>query len=95
MQVQAHKLNELHCHRYPSDEAIYALVISHGLGGHGGIYDRFCSTMSRKEPTSGPTTKRPRGTWTMQEWAQASRVGDMCVHGGYTCFGGVPYSGGV
>jgi len=42
MHVEHHGLNELHCYRYPSEDATYALVISHGLGGHGGIYDRFC-----------------------------------------------------
>lgn len=33
MQVEAHKQNEIHCHRYLSDDATYALVISHGLAG--------------------------------------------------------------
>jgi len=82
MQVESHRLNELHCFRYPSNDASYALVISHGLGGHGGIYDKFCEHHAAKgaelwcydAPGHGrSTTNRPRGTWTMDEWAQASR----------------------
>lgn len=89
MQVQAHKLNEIHCHRYPADDGEYALVISHGLGGHGGIYDRFCEHHAEKgvdiwsydAPGHGrSTTNRPRGTWTMEEWAQTSRDWATHVH---------------
>ena len=87
MQVEHHLLNELHCYRYPSEDAGYALVVSHGLGGHGGIYDKFCQHHAPKgaelwcydAPGHGQsTTNRPRGTWTMDEWAQASR--DWSAH---------------
>jgi len=90
MQVEAHKLNKIHCHRYPpSGDASYALVISHGLGGHGAIYDRFCLHHAEKgvdlwsddAPGHGrSTTNRPRGTWTMEEWAQTSRDWATHVH---------------
>ncbi len=87
MRTEAHVLNEIHAHRYRADDARYALVISHGLGGHGGIYDRFCEhhaargvdIWSYDGPAHGrSTTNRPRGTWTMDEWAQASR--DYATH---------------
>ncbi len=87
MHTEAHVLNEIHAHRYRGEAAQYALVISHGLGGHGGIYDRFCEhhagrgvdIWSYDAPGHGrSTTNRPRGTWTMDEWAQASR--DYAAH---------------
>ncbi|MEL6980956.1 MAG: alpha/beta hydrolase [Actinomycetota bacterium] len=83
MHVESHRLNELHCFRFSSSaDPTYALVVSHGLGGHGGIYDAFCEHHAPKgaelwcydAPGHGrSTTNRPRGTWTMDEWAQASR----------------------
>lgn len=89
MQIETHILNELHCFRYRSADPKYALVISHGLGGHGGIYDVFCEHHAAKgaelwsydAPGHGrSTTNRPRGTWTMTEWAQASRDWATHVH---------------
>jgi len=87
MQIENHVLNELHAFRYTGDECRYALVISHGLGGHGGIYDRFCEHHAAKgvdiwsydAPGHGrSTTNRPRGQWDMAEWVQASR--DFAEH---------------
>jgi len=89
MQIETHLLNELHCFRYPSPDASYALVVSHGLGGHGGIYNTFCEHHIAKgaelwcydAPGHGRSTPtRPRGTWTMDEWAQASRDWAAHVH---------------
>lgn len=82
MQIESHIRNEIFAHRYKGEDAKYALVISHGLGGHGGIYDVFCEHHAPKgvdiwsfdAPGHGrSTTTRPRGQWTMEEWAQASR----------------------
>lgn len=87
MKMENHVLNELHAFRYTGDDPKYALVISHGLGGHGGIYDRFCEHHAPKgvdiwsydAPGHGrSTTNRPRGQWQMSEWAQASR--DFAQH---------------
>jgi pimeloyl-ACP methyl ester carboxylesterase len=87
MKVESHRLNELYAHRFTGPDPRYALVISHGLGGHGGIYDVFCEHHAAKgvdiwsydAPGHGrSTTNRPRGTWTMTEWAQASR--DFAAH---------------
>ena len=89
MHVESHRLNELHSFRFRSDDPSYALVVSHGLGGHGGIYDVFCEHHAAKgaelwcydAPGHGrSTTNRPRGTWTMEEWAQASRDWATHVH---------------
>ncbi len=87
MKLETHLLNELHAFRYTGPDPKYALVISHGLGGHGGIYDIFCEHHAAKgadiwsydAPGHGrSTTNRPRGQWTMDEWAQASR--DWAAH---------------
>lgn len=87
MRMEHHVLNELHSFRFTGDEPQYALVISHGLGGHGGIYDVFCEHHAAKgadiwsydAPGHGrSTTNRPRGQWTMDEWVQASR--DFAAH---------------
>ena len=82
MQFETHLLNELHAFRYPGENAQYSLIVSHGLGGHAGIYDRFCEHHAPKgvdiwcydAPGHGrSTTNRPRGQWEMAEWVQASR----------------------
>lgn len=87
MKIEAHLLNEIYAHVYRGDDPKYALVISHGLGGHGGIYDAFCEHHAAKgvelwsydAPGHGRSTpNRPRGTWTLEEWAQASR--DYAAH---------------
>lgn len=81
MRLETHTLNELHSFRYCGENPKYALVISHGLGGHGGIYDNFCEHHAAKgvdiwtydAPGHGrSTTNRPKGQWRFSEWAQAS-----------------------
>lgn len=78
---ETHVINEIFIHRYRGPNPKYALVISHGIGGHGGIYDRFCVHHAEKgadiwsydAPGHGrSTTNRPRGQWTMAEWVDAS-----------------------
>lgn len=89
MKTESHIVNDLHATRYtPEDqEAKYALVISHGLGGHGGIYNAFCAHHAAKgveiwsfdAPGHGlSTSTRPRGQFTMEEWAQGTR--DFAAH---------------
>jgi pimeloyl-ACP methyl ester carboxylesterase len=81
MQREQHVVDELHAYRYRGEDARYALVVSHGIASHGGIYDVFCCHHAAKgvdiwsydAPGHGKsTTNRPRGQWTMQEWASAS-----------------------
>lgn len=78
---EEHMLGELHAYRYRGDKPQYALVVSHGIGAHGGIYDIFCThhaargvdIWSYSAPGHGKsTTTRPRGQWTMKEWTEAS-----------------------
>ena len=81
MQVETHVLGEIFARRYASPDPRYALVLSHGIGAHGGIYDVFCTHHAAKgveiwsydAPGHGrSTTTRPRGQWTMAEWVDAS-----------------------
>ena len=78
---EEHVLNEIHAYRYCGENPKYALIISHGIASHGGIYDIFCchhaargvDIWSFDAPGHGKSTSnRPRGQWTMAEWADAS-----------------------
>lgn len=80
MQRETHVLGEIFAHRFRGPDPTYALVISHGVGGHGGIYDKFCvqhaqagaDVWAYDAPGHGrSTTTRPRGQWTLAEWAEA------------------------
>lgn len=78
---EEHVVSELHAYRYRGSDPKYALVISHGIASHGGIYDVFCEhhaargadVWSYTAPGHGKsTTNRPRGQWTLDEWADAA-----------------------
>lgn len=80
MRIEQHMIGEIHARRYPSDDPRYAVLISHGLGGHGGMYDRFgthhsvrgADIWSYDAPGHGQSTStRPRGQFEMQEWVDA------------------------
>lgn len=81
MKREEHLLGEIYAYRYQGKNPKYALVVSHGIASHGGIYDKFCvhhaergaDIWSFDAPGHGKsTTNRPRGQWTMEEWADAS-----------------------
>ncbi len=80
MKLEQHMIGEIHARRYCADEPRYAILISHGLGGHGGMYDRFGTYHSTRgadiwsydAPGHGQsTTTRPRGQFEMAEWVDA------------------------
>ncbi len=63
-------------------DADHALLISHGLGGHGGLYDAFCAAHAGRgvdvwtidAPGHGRScTGGPPGRFTMEEWVAALR----------------------
>lgn len=73
-------VGETFAHRFRGEDPKYALIVSHGLGGHGGIYDQFCIHHAQKgvdvwsydAPGHGRSTpNRPRGEWTLDEWVEA------------------------
>lgn len=81
MLVETHVFGEIFARRYPGPEPRYAIVVSHGIGGHGGTYDGFCAHHATKgvdvwtydAPGHGLSTRmRPRGRWTLTEWVKAA-----------------------
>lgn len=81
MKREEHLLDEIYAYRYCGDHPRYALIISHGIASHGGIYDKFRVHHAQKgadiwsfdAPGHGKsTTNRPRGQWTLEEWTAAS-----------------------
>jgi len=80
VRIEQHMIGEIHARRYAAKDPKYAILISHGLGGHGGMYDRFGTHHSTRgvevwsydAPGHGQsTTTRPRGQYEMQEWVDA------------------------
>ena len=82
MLIETHFLGELHTFRYRGKNPTHALVVSHGFGAHGGIYDAFCTyyatvknadIWSYDAPGHGRSNRstRPRGQFEFSEWAQA------------------------
>ncbi len=89
MKIETHMIDEIHCRRYCCDKPRYALLISHGLGGHGGMYDRFSTYQATKgadvwsydAPGHGQsTTTRPRGQFEMTEWVDAGLACIEYIH---------------
>jgi alpha-beta hydrolase superfamily lysophospholipase len=43
------KIDDIHAYRYePEQDAAYVILIIHGMGGHGGIYEDFCEAHASK-----------------------------------------------
>lgn len=83
MLKELHVTDEIVAHRYRGKDAKYALVISHGIAGHGGVYNPFCVHHANKgvdiwaydAPGHGQsTTNQPRGQWTMAQWVDAATM---------------------
>jgi len=71
----------VHGYQYPTTgDAPYALLIVHGIGGHGGTYDVFCEPLSKRGvqivsmdlPGHGLARCRDnqRGNWRFEEWLE-------------------------
>jgi alpha-beta hydrolase superfamily lysophospholipase len=80
MRVETHVLNDIHAQRFRQENARYALLISHGIGGHSGIYNAFCEHHAAKSvdvwaydaPGHGRSTlTRGRGDFLFAEWVDA------------------------
>lgn len=77
MQRTEHVLEGTFTYRFTGPNPTHALLIFHGTGGHGGIYDRFCAHHAEKgvdvwafdAPGHGRThPDKPRGSFTLDEW---------------------------
>ena len=77
MERQEHVIDDIFSYRFPGTEADHALLIAHGIGGHGGIYDSWCAhhaargvdVWSMDAPGHGRSVvMRPPGRFTLDEW---------------------------
>ena len=86
MQQTQHVVDSIYAYRFEGPKPSHALLIFHGSGGHGGIYNGFCAYHAAKgvdiwafdAPGHGRTNPEyPRGTFTMEEWVAAgTRYGE-------------------
>lgn len=87
MQIEQHTIGDIFARRFKGADARYAIVISHGIGAHSGIYNRFGSHHGQRGVDiwayDGPghglsTNTRPRGQFDFAEWVEASIA--VCEH---------------
>jgi alpha-beta hydrolase superfamily lysophospholipase len=80
MKIETHVLNDIFAQRFQGPNPRYALLISHGTGGHSGIYNTFCEHHAAKgvdvwaydAPGHGRSTMtRGRGDFRLGEWVEA------------------------
>ncbi|MEV6256580.1 alpha/beta hydrolase [Nocardia sp. NPDC051929] len=81
MKREDHIVGDTFAYRYPGPDADHVLLVQHGTGGHGGIYDRFGAHYARlgaevwtmDAPGHGRScTDRPAGQFTLAEWVDAA-----------------------
>lgn len=80
MQHARQVVNGIAGHRFQPATADHALLICHGGGGHGGIYDVFCEPYARAGadvwtldlPGFGRSVPGRRGAFTAQDWVDAT-----------------------
>ena len=48
MAAEEFKVDDIYCYRYKNESARYALIICHGIGAWGGLYDPFCVPFSER-----------------------------------------------
>jgi AraC-like DNA-binding protein len=53
MKRDEHVVKETLSYRFPGGDADHAILVQHGLGAHGGIYDPWCGSLALADP---PTT---------------------------------------
>ncbi|MGW6619579.1 alpha/beta fold hydrolase [Nocardia sp. NPDC055002] len=80
MKREEHVVGDTFVYRYPGSAADHVLLVQHGTGGHGGVYDRFAAhyaTLGAEvwcmdAPGHGRScTDRPAGQFTLEEWVDA------------------------
>jgi len=80
VQITQHVLNDFFAFRFTGKDPRYALLVSHGLGGHCGIYNVFCERHAERgvdvwaydAPGHGRSTMtRGRGEFRLSEWVEA------------------------
>ena len=81
MRREEHMVGETFSYRYPGDAADPVLLVQHGIGAHGGIYDTFgahyaelgAEVWCMDAPGHGRSSSiRARGRFTLEEWVTAA-----------------------
>jgi alpha-beta hydrolase superfamily lysophospholipase len=81
MQIEQHSVGEIFVRHFRGPSPRYAIVISHGIGAHSGIYNRFgahhgargADVWAYDAPGHGLSTHtRPRGQFEFSEWVDAN-----------------------
>lgn len=88
MQRTEHVIKSVFAYRFTAPEPDHALLICHGLGGHGGIYDPFCAAYATHHrgdvwsidlPGFGRSSSAGRrGQFTAEQWVEATA--DCAAH---------------
>ena len=87
MQRTEHMVNGTFAYRFAGPEPDHALIVIHGMGGHGGIYDEFCAHHAERGidvwsidlPGHGRSAMASRqGKWTVEQWVDA--CADLARH---------------
>jgi alpha-beta hydrolase superfamily lysophospholipase len=80
VQVESHIVNDIFARRFRGPDPRYALLISHGIGGHSGIYNTFCEHHASRgvdvwaydAPGHGQSVMtQGRGSFTLGQWVDA------------------------
>ena len=80
MQIEQHSIGDIFARRFKTGDARYAMLITHGIGAHSGIYNKFGSYQGDRgvevwaydAPGHGLSTNgRPRGQFDFPEWVEA------------------------
>jgi alpha-beta hydrolase superfamily lysophospholipase len=78
--IEHHTIGDIFTRRFKAPKPRYALVISHGIGAHSGVYNKFGAHHGARgvdiwaydAPGHGlSTATRPRGQFQFQEWVDA------------------------
>ncbi|MBF6065357.1 alpha/beta hydrolase [Nocardia terpenica] len=81
MRREEHTVGDTFAYRFANPAADHVLLLQHGIGGHGGIYDTFAAhyaglgaeVWSMDAPGHGRSRgDRPAGQFTLEEWTQAA-----------------------
>ncbi|WP_441957314.1 alpha/beta hydrolase [Mycolicibacterium houstonense] len=81
MQREEHMIGDTFAYRYAGPGADHVLLVQHGIGGHGGIYDKFGAHYAERgaemwcmdAPGHGRScVDRRAGQFTLQEWVDAA-----------------------
>jgi pimeloyl-ACP methyl ester carboxylesterase len=104
VQRTEHIIEGTFAYRFEGPNPDHALLVNHGMGGHGGIYDEFCGHHASRGvdvwsvdlPGHGRSAMASRqGQWTVDEWVEACAKVAAHIHDltGLTVFAKGPSGG--